>query len=202
MDSADQDGQRCATAEEVRAAIEELSLEDFGRLRRAAASLLLGSGYRAPEELLGEAVQRAMEGASGKTGRRWPKHVAFMAFLIMTMKSIANAWLTSVEFAAREATDPLEEASFGAMAMPGTDVVCEMAEESAGLDAKAAATFSAIESHFAGDEQALVMVMHLREGRRAHEIQAEEGMTLKEYATVRRRLRRGLTKMGLTGIAP
>jgi len=202
MDSADQEGQRFATVEEVRVAIEELSLEDLGRLRRTAAVLLQGSGYIAPEELLNETVQRAMEGASGMDGRRWPKRVPFMAFLVMTMKSIANASLESVETAVRGVTDPLDEASFGSMAMPGTDVVCETAEESAALDGKAAATFSAIESHFARDEKVLMMVMHLREGRRAHEIQAEEGMTLTEYATVRRRLRRGLAKLGLTGIAP
>ena len=205
MDSGDQ-GKRFATADCVRTAIENLTEEDFGRLRRSASALLYGTEFSAADALINEAVRRAIEGATTGHGRCWPTRVPFMAFLIMTMSSIANA---SVESPIQSLTDYLDELApegltpndftVEPLRAPGIDAVCIQAEEQAALEAKGTAVLSAVESHFADDEEVLMIVLRLREGQRPRQIQEEEGMTLTQYNTARRRLRRGLAKLGLTG---
>ncbi|EQD80782.1 hypothetical protein B1A_00523, partial [mine drainage metagenome] len=96
MDSADHEMKRIATAEQIRAAIEGLADEDYARLRRAGSAFLYGSEYNDPLELMNEAIARAMHGAGQAKGRHWPLHVPFVAFLIMTMSSVANASTESV----------------------------------------------------------------------------------------------------------
>jgi hypothetical protein len=58
---------------------------------------------------------------------------------------------------------------------------------------------SKVETYFADDEEVLMLIVRLLDGQRSSQIREEEGMTKTAYATVRRRLRRGLTKLGLTG---
>ena len=55
-----------ATAEEVCEAIESLSEAELGRIHRAAQYALFGTEYTDPLELLGEAVQRTLEGIGVK----------------------------------------------------------------------------------------------------------------------------------------
>jgi hypothetical protein len=206
MDSSDHGSKHYATSDEIRAAIENLSDEDASRLRRAGTALLFGTEYTDPSELVNEAVLRAMCAATGASGRRWPTDVPFMAFLIMTMKSIADG---SAESPLQSETDNLEDLVPGGMSpndyavaplrAPGTDVVCVEAEDQTAAAARAAAVLSAIETHFASDEEVFMIVICLRDGRRAHEIQELADMTTTQYNTARRRLRRGLAKLGFTG---
>lgn len=85
-----------ATDEEISEAIESLTEADFGRIHRAAQYALFGTEYTDPGELLGEAVQRTLEGVGVNGGRHWPKDVPFVAYIIMTMKSIADGSSNSV----------------------------------------------------------------------------------------------------------
>lgn len=85
-----------ATAEEVCEAIESLSEAELGRIHRAAQYALFGTEYTDPLELLGEAVQRTLEGVGVKGGRHWPRDVHFVAYIIRTMQSIADGSSVSV----------------------------------------------------------------------------------------------------------
>ena len=79
-----------ATAEEIGEAVESLTEAELGRIHRAAQYALFGTEYTDPLELLGEAVQRTLEGVGVKEGRHWPKDVHFVAYIIRTMQSIAD----------------------------------------------------------------------------------------------------------------
>lgn len=79
-----------ATAEEIGEAVESLTEVELGRIHRAAQYALFGTEYTDPLELLGEAVQRTLEGVGVKEGRHWPKGVHFVAYLIRTMQSICS----------------------------------------------------------------------------------------------------------------
>ena len=209
MDSADHGTDRHATTEQLRSAIEALSDEEYARLRRAGEPLLFGTEYKNPLELVNEAMVRAMLGARGEVGRRWPIHVPFTTFLYMTMCSLANA---SVEAPIQADTDYLEELvpegmsaqdfAIAPLWAPSTEAVCVDEETRAAATQEAAAVLAAVENHFAKDDEVLMLVLRLREGQRPRQIQAEEGMSKKTYATVRRRLRRGLAKLGFTGKSP
>lgn len=209
MDSADHETKRIATAEQVRAAIERLTDEDYARLRRAASAFLYGSEYSDALELVNEAIVRAMLGADRVKGRHWPLHVPFIAFLIMTMSSIANA---STESPAQTLTDSLADfvpegvaySDFAVEPLLATSVHEECVNEevrNAEL-ANSATVFADIEAFFADDDEVLMLVLCLRDGQRPREIQESAGMTVTQYNTARRRLRRGLTRLGLSGKRP
>jgi len=57
-----------ATTEEICEAVERLTEAERGRIYRAAQYAILGTEYTDPLELLGEAVQRTLEGVGVK---RW-----------------------------------------------------------------------------------------------------------------------------------
>lgn len=210
MDSTDQEKNRFATADEIRSAIEKLTDEEFGRLRRAGAAFLYGSEYKDPLELVNEAIARAIRGAGERTkGRHWPLQVPFVAFLIETMRSVANA---SVDSPAQTETDYLvdlipqgmavHDVEVAALRAPSTEIVCEDEEEQAAAKARAAAVVAAIEDYFADDDDVLMLVLCLHEGHRPREIQDIAGMTLTQYNTARRRFSRGLSKLGFRGNKP
>ena len=65
------------------------------RLSRKADQLAYGTEYAEGQELMNEAVRRAMIAAAGitedgRTGRAWPKGVHIVAFLSMTMRGLAK----------------------------------------------------------------------------------------------------------------
>jgi len=209
MDLADHELKRLATAEQIRTAIEGLTDEDFARLRRAGSAFLYGSEYTDPLELMNEAIARAMHGAGQAKGRHWPLNVPFVAFLIMTMSSIANA---STESLTQAFTDSLADfvpegvaySDFAIEPLRATSVEgeCVNEEERAAESARSLKVFADIEAFFADDEEVLMLVLCLRDGQRPREIQESAGMTVTQYNTARRRLRRGLTKLGLGGKRP
>lgn len=210
MDSADHETKRMiATAEQIRMAIESLTDEDFARLRRAGSAFLYGSEYTDSLELMNEAIVRAMHGADQTKGRHWPLHVPFVAFLIMTMSSIANA---SIQSLTQSLTDSLADfvpqgvaySDFAIEPLHATSVEEECVDEEgrAAEVARSSKVFTDIETFFADDEEVLMLVLCLRYGQRPREIQESASMTVTQYNTARRRLRRGLAKLGLGGKWP
>ena len=206
MDLPDPETTELATAEQIRAAIEGLSDEDYSRLRWAGTAFLYGSEFTDPLELMNEAIARAMHGAGHAKGRHWPVRVPFVAFLIMTMSSIANA---STESSAQALTDSLADfvpegvayADFAIEPLRAMSVEAECVDEQerAAESARAAKVFADIEAFFADDEEVLMLVLCLRDGQRPREIQKSAEMTVTQYNTARRRLRRGLSPLGLGG---
>lgn len=193
-----------ATDDDIRDAIEALTDDDALRLRKAAQGFLLGTEYQDPDELINEAVVRAMDGAMGDQGRHWPKRrVPFVAFMIMTMMSIADG---SRESHLMSRTDRLEGL---ALEGEGADHVLDYlgfstqsvenealdAEEEAAAIARAKVDADRIDALFAGDQQVAWLVMCIKEGKSPAKARELAGFTTTEYETIRKRLRRGAAKL-------
>ena len=193
-----------ATDDDIRDAIELLTEDDALRLRKAAQGFLAGTEYRDAKELINEAVLRAMDGTRGDQGRHWPKQrVPFVAFMIMTMMSIADG---SRESHFMSKTDRLEGLSFegeGAehvldyLGFSTQSIEAEAldAEEEAAAEARAKADADRIEALFAADQQVAWLVMCIKEGKSPAKARKLAGFTTTEYETIRKRLRRGTAKL-------
>lgn len=192
-----------ATAEEVCEAIESLSEAELGRIHRAAQYALFGTEYTDPLELLGEAVQRTLEGVGVKGGRHWPRGVHFVAYIIRTMQSIADGSSVSVvqtRTAHLEAMAGDEGSAELALAQAGfsfADVVQQALdiEETTERLSRAAADAALIEAHFANDEEIQYLIMGDKDDLKPAEIRAASGMNQTQYDTARRRFRRGLNTL-------
>lgn len=192
-----------ATAEEIGEAIESLTEAELGRIHRAAQYALFGTEYTDPDELLGEAVQRTLDGVGVPGGRHWPKDVHFVAYIIRTMQSIADGSSNSV---VQTSTASLEAMAGGegnaelALAQEGfssPDVVEQAleVEEAAERQSRAAADAALIEAHFANDDQIQFLIMGDKDDMKAADIRAISGMNQTEYDSARRRFRRGLNTL-------
>lgn len=193
-----------ATDDDIRDAIEALADDDALRLRKAAQGFLVGTEYQDANELINEAVLRAMDGTLGGQGRHWPKHrVPFVAFMIMTMMSIADGSRES-HFMSR--TDRLEGLSLKG---EGADHVLDYlgfstqsvedealdAEEEAAAIARAKVDADRIDALFAGDQEVAWLVMCIKEGKSPAKARELAGFTTTEYETIRKRLRRGAARL-------
>ncbi len=192
-----------ATAEEICEAVDGLTEAELGRIHRAAQYALFGTEYTDPDELLGEAVQRTLEGVGVKTGRHWPKSVNFVAYLIKTIQSIADA---SHETISQSRTGHLEtmggpdgdaEVALARQGFASPDVVEQAmeVEESAERQARAAADSALIEAHFATDNEIQFLIMGDKDDMTPKEIQTVAGMNQTTYDSARRRFRRGLNTL-------
>lgn len=192
-----------ATTEEICEAVESLTEAELGRILRAAQYVLLGTEYADPQELLGEAVQRTLEGVGVKGGRHWPKEVDFVAYLIRTMQSIAEASSSSisqsrtVRLEAMAGHDGNIELALAQEGFSSPDVVEQAMEleETSERQAHAAADVALIEAHFANDDQIQYLIMGDKDGLQPNEIRAISGMDQTTYDTARRRFRRGLNTL-------
>lgn len=192
-----------ATAEEICEAVERLTVAEIGRIHRAAQYLIFGTEYTNPQELLNEAVQRTLEGVGVKEGRHWPKKVDFVAYINMTMQSIANGSSSSIT---QSRTTRLEaiaghdgdvELALAQEGFSSPDVVEQALEleETNERQARAAADAALIEAHFANDEEIQFLIMGDKDGMTPSEIRAVSGMDQTTYDTARRRFRRGLNAL-------
>jgi hypothetical protein len=193
-----------ATDDDIRDAIETLTEDDTLRLRKAAQGFLLGTEYRDPYDLINEAVVRAMDGTMGDQGRHWPKRrVPFVAFMIMTMMSIADG---SRESHLMSRTDRLEGLALegesadhvldylGFSTQSVEDEALDAEEEAAAI-ARAKVDADRIEAMFAEDQQVAWLVMCIKEGKSPAKARELAGFTTTEYDAIRKRLRRGAAKL-------
>lgn len=193
-----------ATDDDIRDAIESLTEDDTLRLRKAGLAFLAGTEYQYAQELVNEAVRRAMNAAGGDAGRHWPKHrVPFVAFMIMTMMSIPDG---SRESHAVSMTDRLEGMAlegdgadhvldFLGFSTPGVEVDAIEAEEDVEALARAKADADRIDALFANDQEVGWLVMCIKEGKSPAKARELAGFTTTEYETIRKRLRRGAAKL-------
>jgi len=196
-------GDDCASAADLRQAIEALTKEDAARLKKAASYCLFGTEYQNPTELLNEAVARAMNAAHGGKGRTWKKSVPFMAFMVMTIKGIANDSYESlpqtmtVHMEAMAAEGATAEDALGALghANPGVVEQAIEIEETEERHERAKADADAIDALFANDDGVNWIIMGHKDGHTASEIRELSGMSITQYETARRRFRRGLEKL-------
>lgn len=200
--------QQHATVIELAAAIQQLTDAERRRLDRKARVLAFGTEYAEGQELLNEAVKRALIGASntpkpGERGRPWPKNVHIVAFLSMTMQSIANGSHHSV----RQRVDRKMEAISGDdgesndrlhefdLYTPGVDEELITQQESQTQQAIVDADVAAIEAHFAQDDDVSSILEGEKEDMSPAEVREMFDMTKTQYDTARRRMRRGIDKL-------
>lgn len=186
-----------ALLDEIRTAIKGLSKSELYRLDRAARACLFGTEFREPREVIHEAIMRAMRGT-----RCWPRpRVSFMAFLIESMRSIADASRQSPEQARTQPFDVsvmeggLLADSLWTTAVASPEEIHIELEREAERQTHAAMDIAKITRHFEDDARVRRLISCLEFGRSGHEICTELGWSETEYATVRKRLRRGLAKL-------
>jgi len=161
---------------DVGAALAALSEEDLLRLRAIARlrarSLPDGMSW---SDLLHEAVLRALTGV-----RPWPPGVPLLAFLAGVMRSLCDEqWRRH----RRQHDLPTPHDNRGA---DDPERACAAAE-----------ALAAIQRLFASDEAALKVITGLISGMAAEDIRRRYGLTVVEYDTTRRRMRRTLLRHGL-----
>jgi len=74
-----------ASLKEVSAALAKLNSADMVRLAQFARLRAMGISSADWEDLLHEAIQRALSGS-----RKWPKKITILAFLLGTIRSVAS----------------------------------------------------------------------------------------------------------------
>jgi len=193
-----------ATADEVLSAIRNISRINHLKLIKAARIYAHGSIYADPRELRDDAISTAYLSASGDGGRRWPRGVDFISFLIMTMRGLASDSRRSAvrkstvsnrvqakDGAERYLLDGLEHAT------PSMESVELGAEESQHRFLEEEAALREVEQLCAADPEIDWVVRGIREGKPAHEIQEKSGMSKLKYDNAQKRWRRKSEKFFL-----
>jgi len=173
-----------ASPEEFSATLTALGNADLFKLKQLARLRSFGLVSMEWEDLLNEAISRTLAGQ-----RRWPRGVEFLAFMAQTMRSIANEeWRKLEQSDLTLECDLPGEDDRGGLADLATNPITPERE----LLARRA--LDEINRVFDDDEQALKVLMALAQGGSPEELMAESSLTVGEYATVQRRIRRKLAK--------
>lgn len=201
--------ERHASVEELSRALTMLTSAELLRLYARARLLVWGTEYTDPQELLNEAVKRALVAATGvrqegERGRPWPiDRVELSAFLSGCMDSIADASRDSI---GQSQTDRLE-ALAGEDGDVGTvlhragrwnsDVVEQAieAEDTLERQQRAQRDARAIETHFKDDQEVLAVIEGEKADMPVAEVLALFELDQRTYDTARRRLRRQVDKL-------
>lgn len=175
------------TAAELRSAFEALRPVDLARLAKKANALAPGTGME-PEDLIQEAVSRALEEAGG---RRCPRDVSPVTFLGNAMRSVASH--ARVEWA--------REAPGGAADEGERDPIVDAPDPRRSLEETVigridhARRVAQLEAIFEDDPQALAVLIGMMEGWSQEEIRNLEPMSEKGYAAARKRVRRAFLRL-------
>jgi len=197
-----------ASLEDLAEAVRSLTGDELRRLKRRGDQLAFGTRYSSGLELLGEAVARALVGASGSPrerlkGRVWRRGVNFAAFMAMTMKGLASDSRGSLPVRVERQMEALtgddgEETI--ALRRPG---VCHSSveeelverEESEARLRQVDADARLIEHHFKDDDEVRAILEGEKADWPAERVREEYGMTRRAYDTARTRMRRGVDKL-------
>ena len=204
--------ERIADANEIRSAIEALTEDEFLRIERAGRLCVPGSDYKTSHEVMNEAICRAIDGCGKKTGRHWPiERVDFVAFMIMTMKSLASdsresELMTKTDFfdKGKDGEDELGSWALDRLGhqTPGVERQLidaeDVAEDEARIaerQAAAKADADKIDDYFKDDQDVAWLVMCLKEEKAPSKARAAAGLTQTQYETTRKRMRRGVERL-------
>ena len=170
------------TEQDLRRALAALSEPDLLRLQAIARLRCRGLPGLDWQELLHEAVLRALDGS-----RPWPRDVPLIAFLAGIMRSLRS--------------DHWRRHRAGTALLAGPAELADQPSEAADPERIAAATqaLAAIDRLFADDPAALAVILGLSQGLSAEEIRQRTGLSATEYDSTRKRMRRALLRHGLKG---
>jgi DNA-directed RNA polymerase specialized sigma24 family protein len=158
-----------------------LRLQALARLR--ARGLPHGIGW---SDLLHEALARALDGS-----RQWPPGVPLLVFLAGVMRSICDeTWRRR----RREASLIIPENDADSVRRT---IACSAPDPERVLAAGEA--IAAIYRLFTGDQTALRIISGLASGLSAEDIRTKHGISSMAYDSARRRMRRTLLRVGLSG---
>ena len=194
---------RLATPDDVRQAYEGLSDMELYRLHKAALIHLSGSEYSDPDEIINEAIIRTLKAANGGEGRRWPKNVPFIAYLIQVIRGLASdsrksEYLSKTDWL--EAMVPMDattEDVLGHLDHHHSDALTNIIELELSIErqAKAKADADRIEAHFSQNPQVTWIILGRKDDLSPGEIMEMGEMTQTQYDTAMRRFRRGIEKI-------
>jgi DNA-directed RNA polymerase specialized sigma24 family protein len=182
MSKTGRDSRETATPKQVAAALQDMSradrvrLEHFARLRAAG---LQGLDW---EDLLHEAIDRALTGA-----RKWPLSVPLVAFMCGTIRSISgDLW--------REGRFKSEIPILGSVS-GNKELEVDPPDENPGPEREVMARrmLESILRLFKNDKDALAVLQGLGDGSNPEEIQTTNGITPKRYASAQKRIRRRMS---------
>lgn len=194
---------RLATAEEAEQAIQQLTDVDYFRLVKVARLLIGGSSYGTAEDLAAEAIQTPYLAARGEGGRRWPKDVDFMAYLVQTMRGLASDSRKSAtcrstvsnRVPSRDGPDEhdlFDQPRFSSLSPEESAIEAEDEEDCQQADDSYLAK---IDERFKNDAGVQWIIRGLKEDKSPGEIQELSGMTKTQYESAQRRWRRGVEKL-------
>jgi hypothetical protein len=187
----------CASTTEVVAAIESLSAEQYYRLKRFAQWRMRGIGRAALgrnyDSLLAQAVVSTLEGSESETkGRKWARNrVLFVEHLFGAMRSISTHWKDAYERRGMEAElldcEAATEDETGNVSRPldlAIDPTADPLRSYMGREA-----LEALDNHFSGDEDALLVIEARKEGMSVARMVADLGLTEKRVNAATQRIR-------------
>jgi len=197
------EGPDLATVEEVQQAIQELSNVDYFRLLKVARHKTGGSVFTDPAELVSQAVLTPYLAARGDGGRRWKKGTNFIAFLTKTIQGLASdsrgsaqQRLTVSNLVPGQEGEPdhdiFERPCFAKASVEEQVIAQETDRCSEPAEAVRELRLAEVKEYFKNDEEVGWIIKGIEEEKNAQEIQSLSGMSATQYATARRRWRRGL----------
>jgi hypothetical protein len=191
-----------ATPEEVSDALRRLSNAEWLRLRKAARVYAPSIPYSTPEELLRDTMTTAYLAAAGSQGRRWKLSVPFGAYLVMSMRGMASDARRSASRTyvlreifqgdADEDSALLRSLELHAPSIEQTVLATEKEKEAGGA-------LEQLREHFQADPAISRLLELAAAGLPLNKIQQELAMTPTQYASMRRRLRRGIESLSPGG---
>jgi DNA-directed RNA polymerase specialized sigma24 family protein len=177
--------------DEVLAALDTISPDDRLKLHAIEGVLLRGTRF-APRGLLQEAVCRAIMG-----DRHCPKRVPFMAFLVMSMKSIA-----SHDREQRWKTLQLVPRHGDASVAPSDCPADQLSPEEHMIEQQAADTVKQIHDLFPEDTEAQLVIMGWADGLRGRELREATGLDQAALDYAGKRIRAQMRKQYPNGWIP
>lgn len=182
-----------ATLDRIEEEIERLTEVDWARLRKMAQANLWGTRMDDPEELINETFERLIAGS-----RTWRTDMAFVPWMRSAMKSVAdgirNRNAVKLEATTTDLADDCDPDSapdiFGSEETTPLDLV--LTEEARAM---AEADLAKIEARFKGDQNVELILMGIEDGLKPEEVREIGGLTLTQYESARKQLRRGLDRL-------
>lgn len=166
--------------DEVKAALNALTPTDIARLSQAADFLCFINGLDQPDELLQEALTRALAGQ-----RKCRRNLAFVPFLYGAMRSIANA---AAKAARRSRIDPfadLEDAEEGEELRGDAVDLVDPERLASGRD-----SLQKLNELFKDDAEVLIVIESMASGLKGEELRKSLGLSKTEHDTIRKRMHR------------
>jgi DNA-directed RNA polymerase specialized sigma24 family protein len=165
---------------EVDAAIAALNARDQATLRHGAALFCFMYGFDSPDDLLQEALTRAVE-----LRRKCPKGLPMVPFLWRAMSSIADAAAKATRRSRIDVFAEPEDAEEDEEPGPAAVELRDPARLAAARDA-----LRKVEDLFKDDVDVAVLIEELAKGLRGEELRQSLGVTDAELDTIRKRMHR------------